>query len=141
LMSLAMLHGLAIFADTTATGPYEQHLAAVQARLIERDGPGTDKQLAELLTTMLAQYNVVAAKWLAASAASGTYTVSAQRLSQTPPTYQTLVKVALAQRACLKKIVADHGWPTIHLVGLEASDAALQILTDVADPAFQERML
>lgn len=41
----------------------------------------------------------------------------------------------------LKAIVAKSGWPTIALVGLEASNAAMLVLTHTRDHAWQQSML
>ncbi len=41
----------------------------------------------------------------------------------------------------LKQIVAMHGWPTIPMVGLDAAQAALLMLTHTADHAWQKRLL
>ena len=41
----------------------------------------------------------------------------------------------------LKQIVKEKGWPTIALVGINASNAAMLILTHTADHAWQREML
>src|SRR6185369_10395085 len=41
----------------------------------------------------------------------------------------------------LKQIVAEKGWPTIQLVGIEASNGAMLILTHSADHAWQRALL
>jgi hypothetical protein len=44
-------------------------------------------------------------------------------------------------QARLKTIVAEHGWPTTHLVGREAVHAAFLLLQHASDTAFQKEML
>ena len=41
----------------------------------------------------------------------------------------------------LKQIVQQKGWPTIALVGIDASNAAMLILTHTPDHAWQQQML
>jgi len=41
----------------------------------------------------------------------------------------------------LKEIVARHGWPTIAMVGMDASNAAMTVLTHTPDHAWQRSML
>lgn len=41
----------------------------------------------------------------------------------------------------LKQIVKEKGWPTIAMVGIDASNAAMLILTHTADHAWQQQLL
>jgi hypothetical protein len=52
-----------------------------------------------------------------------------------------LAKVDSQITAKLKQIVAEHGWPTIALVGTQASQAAVVILVHSPDHAWQEQLL
>ncbi len=52
-----------------------------------------------------------------------------------------LAEIDAALTAQLKKIVAERGWPTIALVGYDASNAAMLILTHTPDHAWQVSLL
>jgi hypothetical protein len=53
----------------------------------------------------------------------------------------TLAEVNARLTGELKEIVAKSGWPTIALVGIDASNAAMLILTHTADHAWQMSLL
>ena len=52
-----------------------------------------------------------------------------------------LAKVDAKITAQLKQLVAEHGWPTIALVGSQASQAAVVMLVHSADHAWQQQLL
>src|SRR5579872_954871 len=90
---------------------------------------------------MLSQYNYAASKWYQTASHLHQYTVKTTRLTNAPPPYRALFVLAIKQRAELKQLIRTYGWPTIRLVGFNASEAALSLLTDVGDPQFEEHML
>jgi hypothetical protein len=58
-----------------------------------------------------------------------------------PAAKGSVAAIAAQLTAQLKEIVAKSGWPTIELVGIDASNAAMVILTHTADHAWQSSML
>jgi hypothetical protein len=101
--------------------------AALEARhkeLIDRNGPGTDAPLREQLLKMYDTDQT-------ARGLSGVPAVAMQQLAVTDK------QLTLE----LKQIVDQKGWPTIALVGIKASNAAMTVLTHSADHAWQLRVL
>jgi hypothetical protein len=98
--------------------------------LIARNGPGTDKALAAKLLAMQETDQQARGIW------HGT-PVSAEKTT----TARNLTEVDAQLTAQLKEIVAKSGWPTIALVGIEASNAAMLVLTHTRDKAWQAQML
>jgi len=95
-----------------------------RAELAQINGSGTDAELRDELTAMLAIDQQ--AHGLGHGQAEGKGSVaeiSAQLTTQ------------------LKGIVAKSGWPTIALVGIDASNAAIVILTHTGDHAWQASLL
>jgi hypothetical protein len=98
--------------------------------LVEKNGSGTDSALrAQLLTMLETDQN-------------------ARGISHGQPIDKDKMRVAgnvadvdAKLTAQLKEIVAKDGWPTIALVGLDASNAAMLILTHTADHAWQLSLL
>ncbi len=104
--------------------------AAIEARrqqLIQKNGYGTDPALRTQLMQMRATDQ--AARGFAPSAAS-----RSEMVQKLPATDAELT-------AELKQIVQQKGWPTIALVGIDASNAAMLILTHTPDHAWQQQML
>lgn len=104
--------------------PLDAHIK----ELSDQNGPGTDAALRERLSTMLATDQ------------------SARRAAITPSTagkesMQKLAATDTELTAELKQIVEKNGWPTIALVGIDASNAAMTILTHTPDHAWQLQLL
>lgn len=99
-------------------------LASRRAELIKRNGPGTDAALREDLVKMYASDQD------ARGAATGHPTYTAKT-----------AEVDKQLTAELKQIVARHGWPTIAMVGMDASNDAMTVLTHTPDHAWQRSML
>jgi hypothetical protein len=97
--------------------------------LVQNNGPGTDAALRDQLLSMLAQDR--AARGLAGLGADGKKLEMASNLGE--------IDAALTEQ--LKAMVAAHGWPTISLVGIDASNAAMLILTHSKDHAWQLSLL
>jgi hypothetical protein len=101
---------------------------AVEARrkeLIDQNGPGTDTTLREQLLKM--------------------YKTDQNARVASPASMKEFVQNISATDAQLtlelKQIVDQKGWPTIALVGIEASNAAITVLTHTADHAWQLQLL
>ncbi len=98
--------------------------------LVEKNGSGTDAVLrAQLLTMLETDQN--------ARGISHGQPIDKNKLQMAG----NLADVDAKMTAELKEIVAKHGWPTIALVGLDASNAAMLILTHTADHAWQLSLL
>jgi hypothetical protein len=98
--------------------------------LITRNGSGTDKELA--------------AKLLAMQETDQDARGIAHGQPKTPgktTTATNLTDVDAQLTAQLKEIVAKDGWPTISRVGIEASNAAMLVLTHTRDHAWQNSLL
>jgi len=108
----------------TARPAWERALEARHKELIEQNGPGTDAPLREQLLKM---YNTDQT----ARVLSGAPAASMRQLSATD--------AELTME--LKQIVDQKGWPTIALVGIQASNAAMTVLTHTADHAWQLHLL
>jgi hypothetical protein len=108
----------------SARPAWERAIEARHKELIERNGPGTDAPLREQLLKM---YSVDQS----ARGFSGTALVSMKELAATD------AQLTLE----LKQIVDQKGWPTIALVGIDASNAAITVLTHSADHAWQLHLL
>lgn len=115
---------LAVFAQQPGT--WQQDLKARQQALIDNNGPGTDPALRDQLLAMK----------IADQQARGRDSDGKQIGLAT-----NLAEVDQQLTAQLKQIAESKGWPTIHLVGLEASNAAMLILTHTPDHAWQHTLL
>jgi hypothetical protein len=92
--------------------------------LIKRNGPGTDAALREKLVAMYASDQE----------ARGTGTGH--------PAYTAKTAEVDAQLTGeLKGIVARHGWPTIAMVGIDASNDAMNLLVHSPDHAWQRSLV
>ena len=112
-----------------AQAPADPAVAAHRQQLIAANGPGTDTALAQQLLTMRDQDQT----------ARGVKTAAAPGQPLAMATNLTAIDSNLTTQ--LKSIVQQHGWPTIALVGLDASDAATLLLTHTADHAWQRSLL
>ena len=107
-----------------ADAVWSNDLAVRRAELIKRNGPGTDAALRDKLMTM------VASDQAACGAGTG------------HPMYTAKTAAVDGELTTeLKGIVARHGWPTMAMVGYEASNGAMVILTHTRDHARQRLML
>ncbi len=112
--------------QTAAAGDavWSNDLAARRTELIKRNGPGTDAALRDKLIKM------VASDQEARGAGTGHPMYTAKTAA-----------VDMQLTSELKEIVARHGWPTMSMVGLEASNGAMVMLTHTKDHAWQRSML
>ena len=98
--------------------------------LIRTNGPGTDTDLRDHLLKMGEEDQ--AARGFAHG--RQTSTMTKEMIQKLPATDSELT-------LDLKQIVKEKGWPTIALVGIDASNAATLILTHTADHAWQRQLL
>ena len=108
---------------------WKEKIEAKKEALIRKNGNGTDARLKAELLAMAESDQDVRKRWLAAP--SENRAPIAAEMQQTDKDLT----------AKLKTIVDAQGWPTISLVGLEASRAAALILTHSPDHDFQRRLL
>jgi hypothetical protein len=140
LLALALVHpapaqtAQPASAKPAATTPAKADPAwktAIDARrkqLIDQNGPGTDTALRDQLLQMRST-DQAARGFIPSSGES-----QQQMLQKLPATDAQLT-------AQLKQIVAQKGWPTISLVGIDASNAAMLLLTHSPDHAWQLQLL
>jgi hypothetical protein len=111
-------------AKPESSPPWEADLKERRKELIAQNGPGTDTPLREQLLKM---YDTDQH----ARGFSGAPAASMKELAATD------AQLTLE----LKQIVDQKGWPTIALVGIQASNAAMTVLTHTADHAWQLQLL
>jgi len=109
---------------------WQSAIAARRQQLIQQNGPGTDVPLRDQLLKMRDTDQ----------AARG-FSSGRQTTGMTPEMVAKLPTVDAELTAELKEIVTRKGWPTISLVGLDASNAAMLILTHTRDHAWQATLL
>jgi hypothetical protein len=110
--------------QTQGDAVWMNDMAARHAELVKRNGPGTDAALREKLVAMYASDQ------------------EARGVGTGHPTYTAkTAEVDARLTAEMKEIVARHGWPTIAMVGYEASNDAMVMLTHTPDHAWQRSML
>jgi hypothetical protein len=115
---------LAQQAPTAGDAVWRNDLSARRAELIQRNGSGTDAALHAKLMKM------------------GQEDQEARGAGTEQPMYTAKTAAVDVQLTTeLKRMVARHGWPTIAMVGYEASNCAMAILTHTKDHAWQRSML
>lgn len=117
-------------AAPNAPSTSQQDLEHRRVELIARNGPGTDPALRDQLLAL------------------GAKDQDARGLANGQPKNKdhiehaaNLAEIDQALTTDLKAIVDAHGWPTIALVGLQASNAAMLVLTHTPDHAWQRALL
>jgi hypothetical protein len=98
--------------------------------LIKTNGPGTDVALRDQLLKMGEDDQ----------AARG-FSHGKQTSAVTQDMIHQLPAIGTRLTLELKEIVKEKGWPTIALVGIDASNAAMLILTHTSDHAWQRQLL
>lgn len=119
--------------DAVQAAPTPAWQVAIQQRrqeLIEKNGPGTDAALRDRLLKMREEDQ----------SARG-FGRGVQSAAATKELMQKLPATDARLTAELKQIVAQKGWPTISLVGIDASNAAMLLLTHTPDHAWQRQLL
>lgn len=126
LLCVGMVGGV-VAQETAAAGAdaaWMNDLGARRAELIKRNGPGTDVALREKLMAMYARDQE----------ARGAGTGKPMYTAKTAEVDRELT-------AELKAMVARHGWPVIAMVGYEASNDAMAMLTHTPDHAWQASLV
>jgi hypothetical protein len=116
--------------ETKKTSSWEIVSKEHRQQLIETNGPGTDTVLRAHLREM-GEEDQAARGIVNGKQTSAMTKEMMQKLSETD-TRLTLE---------LKQIVEEKGWPTIALAGIDASNAAMLILTHTPDHAWQRQIL
>lgn len=115
--------------EAESSSTWEANIKARRQALIQQNGPGTDAALRNQLIGMRNKDQT--ARGFIASQQTST---SKDLIKSLPVTDAELTLE-------LKQIVEQKGWPTIALVGIDASNAAMLILTHTADHAWQLQLL
>ena len=108
---------------------WEANLAARRQQLITTNGPGTDAALRTDLLTLRDEDQ----------AARGFH--PGQSPTAAPAIASNLSEIDAAITTRLKAVVQQHGWPTVALVGIDASNAAMLLLNHATDPAWRASLL
>jgi hypothetical protein len=116
--------------NTEAAGVWMKDLALRHQQLMVLNGPGTNAALRDRLL-----------KDAVIDQEARTSLLQEAKRTGTPPDLTKLHPTDAKLTTELKEIVASAGWPTIHLVGLDASNAAMLILTHTEDHVWQEALL
>ncbi len=106
---------------------WRQALIKQQQALVAENGPGTNQELKQQLMTMWACYQ-------SAHTAKPGENVTHDRAEAAHIANESLHQEFAG-------IIEKNGWPTISLVGIEASDDALNLLVQFRDTALRERLL
>jgi hypothetical protein len=123
-----------------ATTDWRQDLDKRRAALVRQNGPGTDTALRDRLLAMRAMDQEARGFHAAApAAAGGTEKEDDSKTGLKPGA--TLKEIDQDLTAQLKETFYANGWPTIRLVGIDASNAAMLVLTHTADHDFQRTLL
>ncbi len=118
-------------ATEAASSPaWEVALKARRQELIQQNGQGTDAALRSQLLVMRDKDQAVRG-----------FAGGRQVSGMTPDMLAKLPATDTELTLELKQIVDQKGWPTIALVGMDASNAAMLILTHTADHAWQAKLL
>ncbi|MFC6645877.1 DUF6624 domain-containing protein [Granulicella cerasi] len=112
-----------------AQDDWQKKLAAHHAELVKANGNGTQPDLRDELLAMRKRDQDARFKNIADTQA------------KKPTDAHELVVLDGELTDELKQIVSEHGWPTIHMVGYDASKAAGLILIHSADHAWQRSLL
>jgi hypothetical protein len=116
--------------ESKQTPAWEAAIEARHAELIRVNGSGTDTALRDQLLKMGAEDQAVRG-----------FANGKQVSGMTQEMIQKLPGTDARLTAALQQIVKERGWPTIALVGIDASNAAMLILTHTKDHAWQRQLL
>ncbi|SNS25191.1 hypothetical protein SAMN05421770_101191 [Granulicella rosea] len=110
--------------------PWQAEIEHRRQSLIERNGPGTDAPLRDQLLSMQASDQEARGLKVDPNAPKGPVRVAAN-----------LAEIDKFLSDQLKGIVEKRGWPTIALVGIDGSNAAMLLLTHTPDREWQRSLL
>lgn len=117
-------------APPAAPENWKQAAERRRAELIAKNGPGTDAELRDRLLAL-------GAKDQDARGLQNGQPKNKDRYERA----SNLIEIDQALTTDLKGIVSAHGWPTVALVGLDASNAAMLVLTHTPDHDWQRSLL
>jgi hypothetical protein len=117
-------------AESKQAPAWQTAIVARHNELVQTNGPGTDAALRDRLIKMGDEDQAVRG-FAHGRQVAGTTKEMIQKMPQTDARLTTE----------LQGIVKASGWPTIALVGIEASNAAMLILTHTPDHAWQRQLL
>jgi hypothetical protein len=112
------------------TPDWELALEARQTELIQKNGPGTYASLRARLLKMREEDQAVRG-----------FTHGKQTSVMTTKMMQELPQTDARLTLELQQVVKENGWPTIALVGIDASNGAMLVLTHTSDHAWQRQLL
>lgn len=135
-MRLSLLFGCILIGAVPSSAQSEKLLEQKEKALVRLNGNGTDAALRQQLLGMgkLDQHVRKPLETMFTKTAKPT----SESISAVNRTIEQTDQKLTEQ---LKRIVAKNGWPTIHLVGAEASSAAAIILVHSPDHDFQRGLL
>lgn len=113
-----------------ATPAWMTDLALHHQRLIDTNGPGTNSALRDRLLKDAALDQEARSAMLQEAKQTGK-----------PPDVLELRPTDAKLTTELKELVRSNGWPAIHLVGFDASNAAMLILSHTEDHVWQKTLL
>ena len=113
-----------------APAAWEVAIQQRRTELVQKNGAGTDTALCDQLLRMRDEDQAVRG-----------FVHGKRTSAMTSELVKQLPAVDARLTAELKQIVAQKGWPTIALVGIDASNAAMLILTHSPDHAWQRQLL
>ncbi|SEG60292.1 hypothetical protein SAMN05421819_3718 [Bryocella elongata] len=128
-MGMAVVTAVLLTLPGLAQQPWEVTLHQRHDALVAKNGPGTDAALRDRLLAMGKEDQSV--RFRNVNAPADEKNATAAELSA--------VDHKLTDE--LREIYAAHGWPTIAMVGYDASQAAMVILTHSPDHGFQRALL
>ena len=134
LLTLALASPALAAQTPAAPTTWQQENARRRAELVAKNGPGTDPALRD-------QILVLAAKDQDARGLANGQPKSPSANPDHLDRATHLAEVDQALTTYLTAIVEGHGWPTIALGGLDASNAAMLVLTHTPDHAWQRTLL
>ncbi len=135
LLSTALLPGQSDSHGTSgnvsaAPAAWEVAIQQRRAELVQNNGSGTDAALRDQLLRMRDE-DQAARGFVPGRQMPG---MTSKMVEQLPATDARLT-------AELKQVVAQKGWPTIALVGMDASNAAMLVVTHTRDRAWRSQLL
>ena len=114
----------------TAPAAWEIAIQQRRKQLVEKNGSGTDAALRDQLLRMRDEDQ----------AARG-FVHGKQTSTMTQDMVKQLPAIDARLTAELKQVVAQKGWPTIPMVGIDASNGAMLVLTHTQDRAWRAQLL
>jgi hypothetical protein len=128
IITLSMVFGI-VFQAQSQSQDWEANAQKKVDTLIKKNGPGTDVILQKRLLEMIEEDQAIRRKLFQAPS------------DKEKELQKSLEAVDRKLTEELKEIIQKHGWPTIRLVGIKASQAAATILNHSVDHDFQRELI